>query len=258
MGLPLDLLNSLLIPVRNLCHHHYAVSTCCPEGETPLTKRFAEHDNTLNSMLHATQMNYLSGHNKHHVSSYSGNGLISPLNNTSYEGCWPDALWVYQGVFETTPGEGRILYFICLCQTDRLLLEAVQLHTHSGWNRRHTAGRAHAYWARLAVCQGFMKAACVGRREEVEYLVHGLSICVCVPVVQLIYITVFICGQSVASCSANCSQRLCHRHFSRHDVPNEKPQYRFQTSCEKSIFSYVFIHLLMPLGSGVLFLWQTR
>lgn len=58
-----------------------------------------------------------------------------------------------------------------------------------------------------------------GKRSNIPCMDY---LSVCVPVVQLIYISFFICGQSVASCSANCSQRLCHRHFSRHDVPNEK------------------------------------
>lgn len=154
--------------------------------ETLLTKRFAEHDNTLNSMMHNTQTKSISFHNTHHISLYSGIiWTVLAHNNTTHQGRWPGALWVYQGVFETLPEERYILCFICLCQSDWLLLEAVQLHSQSGLNRRHTAGRTHANCASLSVCQGFMKAAGVGRWEGGEYHVHGLSMCVSLLYVNL-------------------------------------------------------------------------
>lgn len=102
---------------------------------------------------------------------------ILALNNTNHhQGCWPGALWANQGVFETLPGEGEhILCFICSCQSDWLLLEAVQLHTRSGLNRRHTAGRAHANRASLAVCQGF-----VVWEEGRGWISCACFVCVCV------------------------------------------------------------------------------
>lgn len=79
-------------------------------------------------------------------------------------------------VHSDVPGERYMLCFICSCQSDCLLLEVVQLHAQSDLKYRHTAGRNHVNWACLAVCQGFIKAVCVGRRSEPEFNVHELCV----------------------------------------------------------------------------------
>lgn len=194
--------NSLLIPsITSVITITLSLSAAL-WAKTLLTKRFADADNAVNSMLGTTQC-------KESVATMR---IIFPrelatvwtvlaFNNTDHQGCWPGARWEYKGVFETLPGERYSFCFICLCQRDWLLLEAVQLHTQSGLNHRHTAGRTHANWASLALCQGFMRAAC---EEEMGW---GWVLCArivlrCVHLrCTLICITPFICGQGVASCS---------------------------------------------------------
>lgn len=69
------------------------------------------------------------------------------------------------------------------------------------WTTQQVA--AHANWASLAVCQGFMKAACVWRGMEVNSTcMHCVYVCLCW---TLICTSPFSCGQSVASCLTNCA-----------------------------------------------------
>lgn len=106
--------------------------------------------------------------------------------------------------------------------------------------------------ASLAGCQGLIKAACVGERDEGEYHAHALSVCASpLSCCALICTGPFVCGLSVASYSTNCplskivpsilkpSQCAKQNHItvSRHPV--------------KGISNHVLIDLLMLVGPGL-------
>lgn len=116
-------------------------------------------------------------------------------------------------------------------------LEAVQLLTQPGLNHRHTAGSAHANWARLAVCQGFMKAACAWRGMRVNST-HMYCVYVCLGW-TLICTSPFICGQSVASCSTNCTlSMIVPSALEPSQCAKQKPCYNAQISCEEHLVPF--------------------
>lgn len=102
-------------------------------------------------------------------------------------GCWPAALWVQQGISERWPGEEYILFFffISVCVSDWLLLEAAQLHN-----------RTHVNAASLAACQGFHKGLLCVREEGRGWTPRARIVCVHLHPVLL------LCG--VAGRPADC------------------------------------------------------
>lgn len=195
MGLPLDLLAACLSQQQPLSSHCVRP---LPSGRNTADKKIFQIVITLWIACCTQQIATLM----HYISLCSGNCLNCLSPKWSKPSRVPARCTDYSGVFfETLPGEGYILCFIRLCQSDWLLLEAVQLHIQSGLNCRHTAGRMHANWGSLAVCQGLIKAACVGRGMKVD-IMQALSVCVCVCLMScctVIYTSPFIYGQSVRS-----------------------------------------------------------
>lgn len=135
-GLPLDLLTACLSQRQPLSSPLHCLYPPPSERNKLLTKRFADHDNTLNSVLHTTEWNaYLATVRITCPCILATVWTVLAHNNPDNHGFWPGALWAHRGVFEMLPGEGYILRFICSCQGDWLLLEAGQLHTQSGLDR---------------------------------------------------------------------------------------------------------------------------
>lgn len=109
------------------------------------------------------------------------------------------------------------------------------------------AGTAHANWASLAVCQGLIKAASVGKRDEGEY--HVLFICV--SCCTVICSSPFICGQSVASCSTNSTlPKIVPSTFKPSQCANQN-HITMSRYPVKSILNRVLIDLLMLFGTGL-------
>lgn len=185
-GLPLGFLTPFFYPCNNLSHPHYIVSAL---WEKLLTKRFAVHDKTVNSMWHTTQC-------KAHVATKriifpcilaTDRTVLAHNNKKNPSRVLPRCTMSVPRCFETMPWEEY--RFVCLCQSNRLLLDTVQLNIKKC---RHTAVITHANWASLALCQGFIKAAPVGRGVRVGIMcMYCLCVCLCC---TIICISPFIFG----------------------------------------------------------------
>lgn len=182
--------SSLLLQIP--CHRHCTISICCPLGAMLPTKKRKSWPITI-TPLSATQ------HKARLASSY-----------------FPLVFWqlfelFYSIIIQTIKGAGQVhseytrvftargttqpLFYLFV--SEWLIVTGSCPASHSvSWNHRHThtAGRAHGNRASLAVCQGFVKAACVGREDDSGYHAHVLSLCVSLLYVNLHQSLSFVVG----------------------------------------------------------------
>lgn len=175
----------------------------------------------------------ISGHSTHQISLYS----VLAHNNTNHQECMLARCTVsILGCFWDI-ARGKIHPLFYLLVSEWLIVIGSSPASRSGLNRRQTAGRTHANWASLAVCQGFIKAARVGRGMRVNIMCM-YCLCVCVSVVLLyvnLHQSLYLWSECCKLLSQLYSVKDCTIYIKTITACQTKPHYQVQISCEEHL-----------------------